>query len=74
MDQIILNRYRILRKLGEGAFSEVFAWQDMETNKERAIKIEMKNTNFSLLKYESRMLKKLKGISGIPKFYEYVEW
>ena len=52
----------------------MFAVQDIYTNKWRAVKIEKKGGKFSLLKYESEILDGLKGITGIPKFYEYAEW
>lgn len=69
----VLNHFVFLNKLGDGAFSEVFAVQDKRNFKIRALKRETKPTPHDLLKHEANVLKTLSNIDGIPKFYEYIE-
>ena len=62
------------KKLGSGAFGNVFKGQNILSLKQVAIKCEeLKNEKkHSLLKIEADTLKYLQGGVGIPKIYEYI--
>jgi casein kinase 1, epsilon len=66
MSVIIEGKYKILKKIGEGAFGKIFSGINNNTNEEVAIKIEEDN-NTSVLKNEARMYTTLREIEGIPK-------
>lgn len=54
-------------KFASGNFGEIFRSFDIEKNIEIAIKIESKHRNpYETLKNESHILKKLKGVTGVP--------
>ncbi|OMJ79804.1 hypothetical protein SteCoe_20108 [Stentor coeruleus] len=62
-------RYRLGRKLGTGAFGDIFHGLNIQTNEEVAIKLEKSNKKNSQLQYESRILKSLQGSQGVPHLY-----
>ncbi|ODM93739.1 Casein kinase I isoform delta-like [Orchesella cincta] len=60
------NRYRIQRKVGSGAFGDVYIGTDRNTDKQVAIKLENLNVHNSVLPYEYRVYRHLRGVPGIP--------
>ena len=72
-EQIALTKnYKLYfnKKLGHGAFGEIFKGEEILSHKELAIKCETVQENkVSLLKTEIEILTYLKGIKGIPKLY-----
>lgn len=62
-------RYRLGRKLGTGAFGDIFHGLNIQTNEEVAIKLEKASKKNSQLQYESKILKSLQGSQGIPHLY-----
>ena len=65
-------RYKIFikRKLGNGAFGDVYQGQNKKDKTLVAIKVEKnKDERFSQLKNEANLLKYLSGCEGIPKIY-----
>ena len=65
-------RYKIFikRKLGNGAFGDVYQGQNKKDKTLVAIKVEKnKDERFSQLKNEAYLLKYLSGCEGIPKIY-----
>lgn len=66
-----LDKYDIHKKLGSGAFGEVYAGVHLPSGKEVAIKIESKDSKFPQLFHEAKILKALKGSKGIPDVKHY---
>lgn len=60
------GKYKIGRKLGAGAFGEVFVAKDNVTGEEVAVKIEDNRTKHPQLLHEAKLLKLMKG-KGIPE-------
>lgn len=68
---VILNsKYEILENIGEGTFGRVFLGKHIKKNNNVAIKIQHKNFP-NILKYEAKIYKYIKDISGIPIMYNY---
>ena len=66
------TRYKMFinRKLGNGAFGDVYQGQNKKDKTLVAIKVEKnKDERFSQLKNEANLLKYLSGCEGIPKIY-----
>ena len=59
-------RYRIGRKIGSGAFGDIYHGLNIQSNEEVAIKLEKVNKKTNQLQYESRVLKTLQCSQGIP--------
>lgn len=70
VDIIINGRFKLLAKIGNGAFGVVFKGQDMENNNTLvALKLEQSshNKSRSMLDNEYKFYRKLDGGPGIPK-------
>jgi casein kinase I family protein HRR25 len=67
---IINNKYKLIEKIGSGAFGSIYKGQNMRTNEYVAIKIEPIEHELKLLKNESIIYQYLKGCSNIPS----VKW
>lgn len=65
---IISNKYKLIKKLGEGAFGKVFECQIIKNDLNAAIKIQSKNLP-NILKNEAKIYKLLQGVYGVPKLY-----
>lgn len=64
-------RYRLGRKLGTGAFGDIFHGINIQNNEEVAIKLERTSKKSSQLQYESKILKSLQGSQGVPLIHWY---
>lgn len=60
------GKYTIGKKLGAGAFGEVFVAKDNSTGEEVAVKVEDNRTKHPQLLHEAKLIKMLKG-KGIPE-------
>jgi serine/threonine protein kinase len=61
------------RKLGHGAFGEIYKGEEISTHKKIAVKCEtVQEKKSSTLKKEIEILRYLRGIQGIPKLYLYI--
>lgn len=60
------GKYKLGKKLGEGAFGQVFVAKDNSTGDEVAVKVEDNRTKHPQLLHEAKLLKLLKG-KGIPE-------
>jgi len=64
-----LSNYRIIKKIGSGAFGTVYKAETKDTKQPVAIKIE-ENKKGSRLEYETIVYKEIKDEIGFPKIYE----
>jgi len=62
---MICNKYELLEKIGQGAFSQIFKGRNIRTNELIAIKIEPKTATIKLLQNETRIYKYLNEIEGV---------
>jgi serine/threonine protein kinase len=62
-------KYRLGRKIGVGAFGDIYHGLNIQNNEEVAIKLEKASNKVSQLLYESKILKSLQGTLGIPILY-----
>lgn len=71
--QIIFNKYKLLKKIGEGTFGSIYEAQSIDNNKLYAIKLEDMKHGQYMLENESFILSNL-NIPLIPKFkcYGYI--
>ena len=67
---ILNNKYQIIKNIGEGTFSKVFLGKNIKTGEEIAIKIQHNDVT-NILKYEARIYKYLRDVSGIPVMRNY---
>jgi serine/threonine protein kinase len=68
--EIIGNKYKIISKIGEGSFGQIFKGQNIRTNELVAIKMESVESDTKLLKNESIIYQYLNGLAGVPS----VKW
>jgi len=66
MSLVIENKYKLVKKLGEGSFGKIFSGINQNTNEKVAIKIEEIN-NLSVLRNEARIYTDLRDMIGVPK-------
>jgi serine/threonine protein kinase len=70
MSVIIENKYRIINRIGEGAYGSIFEGHNINTGEKVAIKISEMNSNI-LLKNEARIYNALSDVDGIPIIRSY---
>ena len=63
---IVEGKYRLNKKIGEGAFGKIFSGVNRNTNEEVAVKIE-RVCDYSPLQNEARIYAALRGMKGVPK-------
>ena len=66
MDLKLGGKYKLGKKLGSGAFGEVYVAKDNNTGEEVAVKVESNRTRHPQLLHEAKLIKLLKG-KGIPE-------
>ena len=66
MELRVGGRYKLLKKIGSGAFGEIYQGTNIKTSEEVAIKLEPTKTKFPQLLYETKLYKLLAGGTGIP--------
>lgn len=66
MDLKLGGKYKLGKKLGSGAFGEVYSATEIGSNEEYAVKIENNRTKHPQLLHEAKLLKLVKG-KGIPE-------
>ena len=69
-NSIIFKKYKVQKKLGEGAFGDVYNGIFIENNESVAIKVESRKTPKPLLETEAFFLYSLKGL-GIPEVLSF---
>eukprot|EP00005_Dracoamoeba_jomungandri_P006934 CAMPEP_0174269078 /NCGR_PEP_ID=MMETSP0439-20130205/39769_1 /TAXON_ID=0 /ORGANISM="Stereomyxa ramosa, Strain Chinc5" /LENGTH=265 /DNA_ID=CAMNT_0015357649 /DNA_START=1 /DNA_END=795 /DNA_ORIENTATION=- len=65
---IIKGKWKIIRKIGQGAFGEIYSGRDINTNKLVAIKVERVDSKKQVLKLEVAVLKKLQICPWVVQF------
>jgi len=63
---ILFNKYKVLEKIGNGSFGEIYKGKNVRTNEYVAIKVESILDGKQLLKNEARIYKYLHNCKGIP--------
>ena len=66
INQIFFEKYKIIRKIGQGSFGRIYSCQDITTNELFAMKVEQNSFQNNVLEIESKYLSYLKGF-GIPE-------
>ncbi len=76
--EIFNDSWILLKKIGKGTFSEIWLAQNIHlTNSFVAMKIQkafnddVNSSASSVLKWEADVLKSLKNLETVPKFYHY---
>ena len=73
LDLIVCNHFRLVRKLGTGAFGQIYLAENKNNPSEKyAAKLEEANTKFPQLYFEAKMYKYLNSsmnVAGIPKVH-----
>lgn len=72
-NQTILNKYYIEKKIGNGQFGTVYCGKNLKTGEKIAIKTELSNNNFKVLKHETTILNHMynEGCRCTPVVYWY---
>lgn len=71
---MICNKYELLEKIGQGAFSQIFKGRNVRTGELIAIKIEPKTATIKLLQNETRIYKYLNEIDNIRLRIPTMKW
>ena len=71
MELRISGKYKITKRLGKGAFGDLFSGINLKTGEEVAIKLEQANNKTPMLQYEAKIYEKLSGEVGIPQLLWY---
>jgi serine/threonine protein kinase len=67
---IIANKYKLLKPIGEGAFGQIYEAENIRTRERIAIKSEPIDSEFKMLKHETKIYQHLDNKSGFPQ----VKW
>ena len=69
-NKILLKRFKIIKRIGKGAFGSVFLGKNINKDEHVAIKLELKNQADTILEREAYILHMLRGF-GIPQVISY---
>ena len=64
---MISKKYKIINKISEGKFGEVFEGENIRSGEKVAIKFEYKHDNLKMLKNEAKIYQLLKNKDGFPQ-------
>jgi len=67
VNQMVAERYTVLRRIGGGSFGEVFEGKELNTEQSVAIKVEPVTSLQQCLLYEAKVMKSLQGLIGVPR-------
>ena len=69
--EILNKKFKVLKKIGSGAFGDIYKVQKAETGEILAAKIEkaVKLQNQTMLIWESKIIHKLKGKTAVPSIH-----
>ena len=71
---MICNKYELLEKIGQGAFSQIYCGRNIRTGELIAIKIEPKTASIKLLQNETRIYKYLNEIESLRNRIPTMKW
>jgi casein kinase 1 len=71
MRVVVGSKYLLGRKIGSGAFGDVYLSTHIETNEEFAVKLEAIDCADPHLMHEAKVYKVLEGAVGVPKLHWY---
>lgn len=66
INQIFFDKYKVIKKIGQGSFGRIYSCQDIKSNELYAMKVEQNSFQNNVLETESKYLTYLKGF-GIPE-------
>jgi len=69
----IAKRWTLTKLLGAGSFGQIYIAKDAWSEREVAVKLEIKETKHPQLVYEAKLLKLLQGAPGVAEVYHYDE-
>jgi len=69
MDLRVGKNYQLVKKIGSGAFGEIYEGRHIVNKELVAIKLEPIKTAVPQLEYESKLYKVLQVVAGIPEVY-----
>ena len=69
-NKVLLKKYKIIKRIGKGAFGSVFLGKNINKKEYIAIKLELKEQNDTILEREAYILYILRGL-GIPQIISY---
>jgi serine/threonine protein kinase len=69
--EILDGRFKIMKKLGSGAFGDIYKVEKKKTGEMYAAKMEKatKNQKHVMLFWESKLIHKLRGKTSVPSLY-----
>lgn len=67
---IIANKYKLLKPIGEGAFGQIYEAENIRSREKIAIKSEPIDSQFKMLKHETKIYQYLGNQTGFPQ----VKW
>jgi serine/threonine protein kinase len=67
---IIANKYKLLKPIGEGAFGQIYEAENIRNREKIAIKSEPIDSQFKMLKHETKIYQELDNCTGFPQ----VKW
>ena len=69
--EILDGRFKIIKKVGSGAFGEIYKVEKKKTGEMYAAKMEKatKNQKHVMLFWESKLIHKLRGKTSVPSLY-----
>ena len=74
LTSILFKKYKVIKKISQGSFSNIYEGENIKTGEKVAIKIEKKNKNKNeFLHRENFFLYRLKDCLGIPKITSFGE-
>ncbi|KAM0682790.1 hypothetical protein MDAP_002025 [Mitosporidium daphniae] len=73
LGRLIGNRFKVVAKIGAGAFGTIFSGTDIVTSSPIAIKIEPKAIKVRQLAYEAHVYREIQGVACMPRIYAFFE-
>jgi serine/threonine protein kinase len=71
MELRVGGKYKIIKKIGNGAFGDIYLGNNLRTGEDFAIKLEPVKARHPQLYYEAKLYKYFNGEPGLPKVYWY---
>ena len=68
---MLANKYKLITKLNQGSFGQVYKAENIRTGDPVAIKIEKKNVGNKSLKAEAKIYQYLSKLDGFPQLKWY---